>query len=297
MSTAREIIGKALRSTSVVASGDSATMAEYTDCLYALNSIIDGLYADPSYYYTEHDEQFVLSSKAAYCIGSESVPLESLTCAGTTATAKTAIPHGLVSGNKISVSGATESVYNATATITVTGQYTFTYQIASGATPATGSPVITSGDFNTSRPVRCVGAYVESAGSTTPVSIVTEAYWTNVVDKAASGDTPQQLLYRPNFPFGQVLISPTPTGSAILHLRLEKTIGRFKTLDQQRQLPPGYQRMLEIMLAVDVAPEFGARVSEPVVAMLRETLSSMNEQNRRGIINSIGGVSGNGNSA
>ena len=295
MTTAREIVGKALRSLAVIASGDAATAAEYTDCLYALNSIIDGMSAGSAYYYTTHDEQFALSNKSCYCIGNESIALTSLKSSGTTATAETIIPHGLVTGNKIAVSGATESAYNITAEVVVIDQYKFTYAITSTTSPATGSPVITAGDFATDRPIRCVGAYVDNAGVLSPVAIITEAYWTNVLDKTETGATPLRLLYRPNYPFGQVLVSPVPIGTPILHLRLEKTIGKFASLDQQRKLPPGYQRMLEIMLAIEVAPEFGARVSEAAVSMLKDTLATIIDQNRRELINSSVGGNGNGN--
>lgn len=50
---------------------------------------------------------------------------------GTTALVTTAVPHGLITGNLITVSGASPSVYNGTFRITVTGASTFTYTMAS----------------------------------------------------------------------------------------------------------------------------------------------------------------------
>ncbi len=44
-----------------------------------------------------------------------------------TATLTTAAPHGLVTGNRVVISGATESNYNGTYVITVTGASAFTY--------------------------------------------------------------------------------------------------------------------------------------------------------------------------
>lgn len=58
------------------------------------------------------------------------VTISSITRGGTgnlTATVTTASPHFLVSGNQIVVAGATESNYNGTFIITVTGSTTFTY--------------------------------------------------------------------------------------------------------------------------------------------------------------------------
>jgi hypothetical protein len=57
--------------------------------------------------------------------------ISTITNAGTTATLTTAAPHGLTTGNIVSVSGATPAAYNGTFTITVTGANTFTYVMSS----------------------------------------------------------------------------------------------------------------------------------------------------------------------
>lgn len=71
----------------------------------------------------------------------------SLTGSGTTATLTTSTPHGFVTGQKVVISGATQSDYNGSFTVTVTGPTTFTYTVAnSPATPATGTILIAAGD-------------------------------------------------------------------------------------------------------------------------------------------------------
>jgi len=57
-----------------------------------------------------------------------------------TATLTTASAHGLITGNRVTVSGATPSAYNGSFTITVTGTTTFTYTMASA--PATDATVV-----------------------------------------------------------------------------------------------------------------------------------------------------------
>lgn len=56
--------------------------------------------------------------------------ITSITNVGTTATLTTAIPHGLLTGNRVTISGATPAAYNGTYRITVTGPSTFTYTMA-----------------------------------------------------------------------------------------------------------------------------------------------------------------------
>jgi hypothetical protein len=70
--------------------------------------------------------------------------VSSITRAASTATVTTSTPHGLVTGNIITMTGATQPEYNITATITVTGGSTFTYTVTGApATPATGAPTYT----------------------------------------------------------------------------------------------------------------------------------------------------------
>lgn len=59
-----------------------------------------------------------------------------------TATVTTSAAHGLVTGNQITVSGATESNYNGTYVITVTGSTTFTYTMATA--PSADASVVGS---------------------------------------------------------------------------------------------------------------------------------------------------------
>jgi hypothetical protein len=60
--------------------------------------------------------------------------ISTITHVGTTATLTTASAHGLVTGNQVTITGATESNYNGTYIITVTGTTTFTYVMASAPT-------------------------------------------------------------------------------------------------------------------------------------------------------------------
>jgi hypothetical protein len=69
--------------------------------------------------------------------------ISSITRGGTgnlTATVTTASPHGLVTGNQITVAGASPAQYNGTFIITKTGNSTFTYTMATA--PATDATVV-----------------------------------------------------------------------------------------------------------------------------------------------------------
>jgi hypothetical protein len=71
--------------------------------------------------------------------------ISSLTSSSTTATVVTSVAHGLVTGNRIVVTGAAEAPYNGTFVITFVDATTFTYTLLSTTTsPATGTPVYTT---------------------------------------------------------------------------------------------------------------------------------------------------------
>ena len=69
--------------------------------------------------------------------------ITSITHVGAVATLTTATVHGLVTGNEVTISGASPSAYNGTFVVTVTGTSTFTYTM--GSTPATNA--ITVGSY------------------------------------------------------------------------------------------------------------------------------------------------------
>ena len=68
--------------------------------------------------------------------------ISTITHVGAVATLTTATAHGLVTGNRVTISGASSSEYNGTYVITVTGANAFTYTMAS--TPALNATVVGS---------------------------------------------------------------------------------------------------------------------------------------------------------
>jgi len=89
---------------------------------------------------------FAFNGRDKLLIGEQpSFRLASLTRAGTTATATTEVPHTLLTGDSVTITGAVAANYNVTAIITVTGPTTFTYTVTNaGASPDTGSPIVAS---------------------------------------------------------------------------------------------------------------------------------------------------------
>jgi len=88
---------------------------------------------DPTMVYDGTDWFYIATTTTAQTISS-------ITHVGAVATLTTASPHGLVDGNRVTISGATSSEYNGTYVINVTGASTFQYTMAS--TPAANATVV-----------------------------------------------------------------------------------------------------------------------------------------------------------
>jgi hypothetical protein len=129
-------------------------------------------------------------------------------------------------------------------------------------------------DFVTARPIRIVGAFVRINNVDTPLALITEQYWTNIATKANAG-VPTKLLYRPNVPYGEVVLYPTPNANVPLFIKAERMITKYPALISTQYLPPGYQRLLELSLAMELAPEYGSQVKPEIIANLRADLDSL----------------------
>lgn len=84
-------------------------------------------------------------TQTAVTISVNAINITSLTRSGSTATAETSSDHNLFTGQTVVISGATQTEYNITTTITVTDLDKFEYTVSgTPLSPATGSPVVTA---------------------------------------------------------------------------------------------------------------------------------------------------------
>jgi hypothetical protein len=90
---------------------------------------------DPTMIYDGSNWFYVATTETAQTISS-------ITHVGNVATLTTSAAHGLITGNRVTISGASSSDYNGTYVITKTGANTFTYTMAT--TPAANATVVGS---------------------------------------------------------------------------------------------------------------------------------------------------------
>ena len=76
-----------------------------------------------------------------YATTSTAQTISTLTSSGTTCTLVTTVAHGLVTGNQVTITGASPAAYNGTFRITVTNGTTFTYTALSAPATSPASPL------------------------------------------------------------------------------------------------------------------------------------------------------------
>lgn len=118
----------------------------------------------------------------------------------------------------------------------------------------------TGGDFNTTRPLQILSAFTRIGNIDYDIDIIDEVAYDNISQKSISSSIPSVLVYTGNFPLGTINIYPVPTTGNI-HIRSEKELSGFTTLDTDIDLPPGWDRALIYNLSIELAPEYGVQPS------------------------------------
>lgn len=118
--------------------------------------------ADQSAYNGIFQASYIDATSFKIEVSTSTAAVTSITRSSNTATVTTTANHGYTNGQKATISGATQTDYNGTYTIAVTGLDTFTYTVSnSPATPATGT-ILTNDPAETASGTILAYPYTES---------------------------------------------------------------------------------------------------------------------------------------
>lgn len=150
----------------------------------------------------------------------------------------------------------------------------------------------TGGDFNTSRPVSIVSAYIRDGDTDYPLTIISDEAYMSFSDKSTEG-IPECINFNNAFPLATIRLYPVPQASYQIHLLTEKTIGNY-SLSSTVSLPPGWERAIVHQLAVEIAPEYGVQIPEEVAVIAVQSMSNIRRAvaKNRPIDTPMGGGSG-----
>jgi hypothetical protein len=104
------------------------------------------------------------------------------------------------------------------------------------------------------------------------------------------------LWYDPTAPLGRVFVYPTPTMVANIILYLWHPWNAANTLDTVMVLAPGYQRMLEYNLPVEISSEYPGTLRPDILALANESRERVQIRNVRvpRMTSDVAGVTGHG---
>lgn len=135
--------------------------------------------------------------------------------------------------------------------------------------------------FSGTRPVAIMAASVINAtGPGSPVEVVTAAKWALIPDRQAQSYLTKFLLFDRALSGSTFYVSPVPLGSLTVELLYWSPLTQFADTTTAITLPPGYQRLLEMALAAEWAPQFNKVASPQLQANLAEAKQIVRDLNR-----------------
>lgn len=136
-----------------------------------------------------------------------------------------------------------------------------------------GEYTIGSGaNFNTTRPIKIIKAYIRSGTTDHPVEIISNENFARISVKSTQG-IPEYLNYDSAYANGNIKLYPVPSQNYTLYILSEKQITSFASLSTDVTLPPGWERALIYNLAIELAPEYGQPVSAEIAEIAYQSLS------------------------
>lgn len=195
---------------------------------------------------------------------------------------------GLDRLNSLMTSLENESIFNYTTTDT-------TATLPASTTSRTIGPAM---QIAMTRPVKILkGSFSRLSGIDYPLTPISEAEYNQISLKSSIGSVaPAVCFYDGGTPTGVVYFWPMAASSVELHLITPAIGGVATSITTTYDFPPGYQRAIENLLALEIAPDFNTVPSQMVMAMAMTSKRMLKRTNMRIPQLDIEHVSGRGNS-
>lgn len=154
----------------------------------------------------------------------------------------------------------------------------------------------TSGDFNTTRPIKIEGGFTRISSIDYPIKgVITRAQYDAIPDKTTESAYPDYLFYDTTYPLGTIYGWPVPSASISFYLSSWKQLQSFTSLTTSLSLPPGYQQLIEYNLPDVIAPEFGKSVPENVTRIAMKSIATIKRVNMPSMVAQLdAGIVGSG---
>lgn len=130
------------------------------------------------------------------------------------------------------------------------------------------------GDFDSSRPMRILGCYVNDNNNDSIVAESTFANYARINNKSQAG-VPELFLHNAEYATAKIVLWPVPDSTYSISFQSAKPLAEFTNKSDSLNLPPEYREAIEYSLAVRIAAEYGKQVAPSVAEMASYTMNQL----------------------
>lgn len=167
----------------------------------------------------------------------------------------------------------------STEALTVWGSTVETFMTTAGKTSYTIGP---TGNWVTDRPVR-IGddAYCTLNGVDYPVLAWGQDDYDNVTIKTQQQPIVERFLYVNDNPLGIITLYPVPSQAIAITFDTDRILTQIPTLATVLIYPPGFYIAMRYTLAILLAAEYGAAVSDSVTSVAISSKANIKRANKK----------------
>lgn len=134
--------------------------------------------------------------------------------------------------------------------------------------------------INLTRPVKIsAAAFSNTAGPGGGIEVVNEKTWAVIPDRQSKSWVLKQLFWDRGNPTGTVYLSPVPLGVLTVEIHTWVPLTQFADLTTPIAMLPGYLRMIELGVALEIAPQFDVTPSATLQALFADAASRVRKLN------------------
>lgn len=126
------------------------------------------------------------------------------------------------------------------------------------------------GSFNTAKPMFIVSGYLKDGITDYNLSIITDEIYNSQISQKTTIGIPAYINSDNGNPLINIRLYPVPDSAYQIFLLTEKELSQF-TLDDEIELPSGWERMLIYNLAMELYPEYEQQVNPVVMEIAAES--------------------------
>lgn len=114
-----------------------------------------------------------------------------------------------------------------------------------------------------------------------PLEKVDYSKYADIRLRSLRTDPPRAIFDDGDFPDRRLYLYPVPDKQQAVELWLWQPLFTYETIDDEIDLPPGYEKALRFNLAVELAAEYGKELPQSVAAQAVSSHAAIKRMNQR----------------